>query len=373
MLCSSFCNFCLLRLLAVNHLDQKRLRRSIRFIANMSVRSGYSTVRKSVALDTATLKVASVSAEQIAKFRETATAGNPFARCRLDTGTGFLQPPPQAHKWDLTSIFSQFDSDGDGVLDMGEFQRAFRALGLKKRSGAKMDIDAKMFQAFDVSRGRRRAACECAEALFSRAQSPLLFIPLNTVYAAHSRLQTNGDGVVSLAELEENLFPATRAKIEEKLDAGWKFDKKKWEASVARHSRINMAKVFKQFDFDGDGCLTMNEFKRAFRALGLKKRDGKKMEIDEKMFRSFGASALRAELKAQRCPLPFRCAHASLLSLLQHLHASFMLPTRMHTRRNPHSSRHQRRRNGLAPRVREQLTTEDTRQDRGAAQHGLEV
>jgi hypothetical protein len=37
----------------------------------------------------------------------------------------------------------------------------------------------------------------------------------------------------------------------------------------------------------GDGALTMGEFKRAFRALGLRKRDGKKMEVDEKMFRSF--------------------------------------------------------------------------------------
>ena len=213
----------------------------------MSQRAGYSTVRKSVALDTATLKAASVSAEQIAQFRESATIGNPFARCRLDTGTGFLQPPPQAHKWDLSSIFAQFDTDGDGVLDIGEFQRAFRALGLKKRSGAKMEVDQAMFNAFD----------------------------------------TNGDGKVSLYELEENLFPATREKIEEKLDQGWKFDKKKWDASVARHAKWNMAKVFKQFDFDGDGSLTMNEFKRAFRALGLKKRDGSKMEVDEKMFRSF--------------------------------------------------------------------------------------
>ena len=33
----------------------------------------------------------------------------------------------------------------------------------------------------------------------------------------------------------------------------------------------------------GDGKLSFNEFKRAFRALGLKKRDGKKMDIDEKV------------------------------------------------------------------------------------------
>ena len=40
-------------------------------------------------------------------------------------------------KWDLGNIFSQFDTDGDGLLSFNEFQRAFRALGLKKRSGEK--------------------------------------------------------------------------------------------------------------------------------------------------------------------------------------------------------------------------------------------
>ena len=54
---------------------------------------------------------------------------------------------------------------------------------------------------------------------------------------------TNGDGTVDLAELEAGLLPKTRRKIEEKLDAGWKFDKAAWEASVARHARWNMSKV----------------------------------------------------------------------------------------------------------------------------------
>lgn len=49
-------------------------------------------------------------------------------------------------------------------------------------------------------------------------------------------MQTNGDGVVSVKEFEENLYPATRKKIEEKLDAGWTFDAKAWEASQARHA-----------------------------------------------------------------------------------------------------------------------------------------
>ena len=105
----------------------------------------------------------------------------------------------------------QFDADGDGKLDIHELARAFRALGLPKRDGDKLQMDQAMFKSFD----------------------------------------TNGDGFCSPEELEKNLYPKTRKKIEEKLDAGWKFNKKKWDESVARHKRWDMSKVFKQFDSDG--------------------------------------------------------------------------------------------------------------------------
>lgn len=49
-----------------------------------------------------------------------------------------------------SAVFKNFDSDGDGYLSMREFQRAFRALGLKKRSGEKMNVDLAMFNSFDV-------------------------------------------------------------------------------------------------------------------------------------------------------------------------------------------------------------------------------
>ena len=50
-----------------------------------------------------------------------------------------------------------------------QFQRAFRALGLKKRSGVKVKVDQAMFDSFD----------------------------------------TNKDGMISIAEFEENPFPKT--------------------------------------------------------------------------------------------------------------------------------------------------------------------
>ena len=215
--------------------------------------SSTSSVGRSVAYQTAQLKCQTKPQAEIDAFRAS-VLGNNYARRLMDVGTGYLEERPQGSRWDLGATFMQFDTDGDGVLDMGEFQRAFRAIGLTKRSGAKMEIDQKMFNAFD----------------------------------------TNRDGRISVAEFEDNLFPKTRAKIEEKLDAGWKFDAKRWAASTARHQTWNMAKVFKQFDFDGDGYLTIAELKRAFRALGLKKRTGEKMNVDDKMFKEFDKVQARA-------------------------------------------------------------------------------
>ena len=98
-------------------------------------------------------------------------------------------------KWNMADVFRQFDVDNDGRLTLREFMRAFRALGLQKRSGGKMVIDEAMFTSFD----------------------------------------TNGDGHVDLYEFEANLLPKTRRKIEQKLDQGWKFDQAKWTESIERH------------------------------------------------------------------------------------------------------------------------------------------
>lgn len=72
-------------------------------------------------------------------------------------------------------------------------------------------------------------------------------------------LGARADGKVSLEEYEANLYPKTRRKIEEKLSSGWKFDHAKWAASMARHQKWDMARVFQQFDADGDSKLSMRE------------------------------------------------------------------------------------------------------------------
>mgnify|MGYP002838835371 CR=1 FL=1 len=50
-------------------------------------------------------------------------------------------------------------------------------------------------------------------------------------------------------------------------------------------SGVDLAPVFKQFDYSGDGFLQIDELKRAFRAIGLQKRSGEKYDIDQKMLK----------------------------------------------------------------------------------------
>ena len=98
---------------------------------------------------------------------------------------------------------------------------------------------------------------------------------------------------LSSQELDANMKPKTRRKIEMLHEGGWKFDKEAWDASVARHNKWNMKEIFAQFDADGDGKLDIYEIARAFRAMGLPKRDGSKMDMDHAMFKSFDTNGER--------------------------------------------------------------------------------
>ena len=144
----------------------------------------------------------------------------------------------------LRDVFKQFDSDGDGCLTMGEMKRAFRAIGFERRVGFKAELDYDTFRAMD----------------------------------------TDGNGTIDLEEWEQNLRPDLRAMVQEKLRTGWKFDPALWADSQARHSHWSLAKVFSKFDTSNDGYLTMMELMRAFKAIGLPKREGEKLEMDRKMF-----------------------------------------------------------------------------------------
>ena len=61
--------------------------------------------------------------------------------------------------------------------------------------------------------------------------------------------------------------PAALATCSEKLNGGFKFDPAIWAASAARHGHWDMSRVFKMFDGDSDGYLSMRELQRAFRAI----------------------------------------------------------------------------------------------------------
>ena len=87
--------------------------------------------------------------------------------------------------------------------------------------------------------------------------------------------------------LNRKLFPHSPAHLSAPcVVVRVQFDPRLWAESAARHGHWDMAKVFRQFDSDHSGFLSAGELKRAFRAIGLPKRSGAKLELDEQMFRS---------------------------------------------------------------------------------------
>merc|ERR1712232_860516 len=92
----------------------------------------------------------------------------------------------------------------------------------------------------------------------------------------------NGDGKVSLEEFEAGLHPKTRQMLEAKLDNGFNFDPVKWAESAPK---VDLSKAFACFDTSGDGFLDVDELKRAFRAIGMKKT-----QVTDEIFKSFDAN-----------------------------------------------------------------------------------
>ena len=79
-------------------------------------------------------------------------------------------------------------------------------------------------------------------------QLPYVAFRSRLTHAHPTASRSRSDGKVSLAEFNAALHPKTRQAIEKALDGGWTFDKAKWDASVERHAKWNMEKVFMQFD-----------------------------------------------------------------------------------------------------------------------------
>ena len=111
------------------------------------------------------------------------------------------QPSPRARKRVSTlqirtsflSLLSLSTTDATRlVLPASACLAAFRAIGLKRRSGKKAIMDERMFRSFD----------------------------------------TDGDGKISPQEFEDNLLPDTRAAIEACLNKGFQFDPDLWKASA---------------------------------------------------------------------------------------------------------------------------------------------
>ena len=61
----------------------------------------------------------------------------------------------------LGEIFMQFDSDGDGFVDMAEFKRALRAIGMPKRSGSQAAMDEFTFKQMDSNGDGKLSMEEC--------------------------------------------------------------------------------------------------------------------------------------------------------------------------------------------------------------------
>jgi hypothetical protein len=83
----------------------------------------------------------------------------------------------------------------------------------------------------------------------------------------------DGDGKITINEFDANLKDKTRKAIEEKLKSGFVFDKAKWQAGAkpptAGPVGMTVGRAFMQFDVDGNGSLDLDELKRGTQARDL--------------------------------------------------------------------------------------------------------
>ena len=85
-----------------------------------------------------------------------------------------------------------------------------------------------------------------------RAFRAMGFKKLEVTEEVFKSFDADGNGKISLAEFDAGLHPKTRKMLEAKLDNGFNFDPEKWAASAPQ---VDLSKTFACFDTSGDGFL----------------------------------------------------------------------------------------------------------------------
>merc|ERR1711959_167981 len=159
----------------------------------------------------------------------------------------------------LKEIFDAYDADGSGVIDRAELRHA-----LQKQKEAKLRYDGtpKSLEERHAERGVTYGQAHQLKGVFLVDFSESLF----------RAMDTNTDGQIEFGELIRMLYPfATDAELQTML--GW-VSKSAPEARLEDFrlnddQRQQIHAMFRLYDRDGSGAISLSEFRHAMRRCGL--------------------------------------------------------------------------------------------------------